>query len=101
MKFQLILKDSITKPSKSAIDPRTPFSIAIIAINTRSIAPTFTASLRPSVVPLAIASKILEPIFSLETDTIVLISSVCGNSILEITIAPGAAITDAANKCLA
>ena len=59
---------------------------------------TLTASLSPSVVPLAIASKKLEPIFSVETCTFVLIGSVCGYNILEIIMAPGAAMTDAANK---
>ena len=58
-------------------------------------------ALRPSVVPLAIASSKLLPILSEETLTSVLMSSVCGYRILEITIAPGAAITEAANKCFA
>ena len=75
--------------------------MAIKATKTNNIAATFAANFKPSVVPLAMASKIFEPIFSWETFTSVLISSVCGYSILEITIAPGAAITEAANKCLA
>ncbi len=59
------------------------------------------ASFKPSVVPIAIASSTLDPIFSEETSTSVLIFSCCGYNILEITIAPGAAITEAASRCLA
>jgi len=47
-------------------------NIAIKATKTNNIAPTFTANLNPSVVPFAIASNILVPIFSVETSTSVL-----------------------------
>ena len=76
-------------------------SIAIKATKTKSIAPTLAANFNPSVVPLAIASNTLEPTFSIDTCESLENFSVCGYSILEITIAPGAAITEAANKCLA
>ncbi len=71
------------------------------AIKTNNIAATFAANFNPSVVPVAIASKILEPIFSLVTSISVLTDSVCGHNIFEMIMAPGAAITDAANKCFA
>ena len=76
-------------------------NIAIKATKTNNIAPTFTANFNPSVVPIAIASNMLDPIFSEETSTSALMTSVCGYNIFEITMAPGAAMTDAANKCFA
>ena len=85
----------------SPIQPKIPLNIAIKATKTSSIAPTFTASFSPSVVPFAIASRMFEPILSEDTVTSVLIFSVCGYNIFEITIAPGAAITEAASKCFA
>ena len=75
--------------------------MAIKAINTNSIAPTFAANFKPSVVPFAIASNKFAPILSWETETSVLTESVWGSNIFAITIAPGAAITDAVSKCLA
>ena len=75
--------------------------MAIKAINTKSIAPTLAANFKPSVVPFAIASNKFDPILSCETETSLLILSVWGNKILEITIAPGAAITDAVSRCFA
>ena len=75
--------------------------MAINAINTNSIAAIFTASFKPSDVPIEIESNRLVPIFSLEIFTSLSIFSVSGNNIFEITIAPGAAITDAARRCFA
>ncbi len=68
------------------------------AMKTNNIAATFAANFKPSVVPVAMASKMLEPIFSLVTSTSVFTDSVCGHNIFEMIIAPGAAITDAANS---
>ena len=48
----------------SPTQPKIPLNIAINATKTKSIAPTLTANFKPSVVPLAIASKKLEPILS-------------------------------------
>ena len=75
--------------------------MAINATKTSSIPPIVVASLIPSTVPLEIASSALDPILSIETLTSLFIDSVCGYKILAITIAPGAAMTEAANKCLA
>ena len=52
------------KVVKSPTKFKPPFNIAITATKTNNIAPTLTAKRKPSVVPLAIASKTLEPIFS-------------------------------------
>ena len=76
-------------------------AMAIKAINTSNMEATFTASLSPSTVPFEIESSILLPIFSLVTSTFELMASFCGISILDMITAPGAAMKDAANKCLA
>ena len=47
-------------------------------MKTNNIAATLAANFKPSVVPVAMASKIFEPIFSFETSTAVSIFSVCG-----------------------
>ena len=86
---------------KSPIQLKMQFIIAIRATNTSNIAPTLAANFSPSVVPLAIASSMLEPTFSIDTWESLENCSVCGHNILEITIAPGAAITEAANRCRA
>ena len=65
------------------------------------MAPTFTAIFMPSEVPLEIAVRKLFPRRSLGIDTNSGIFSICGNIILAMTTAPGAAITDAANRLLA
>ncbi len=65
------------------------------------MAATFAASLSPSPVPFEMASKTLLPIRSLEISMVSSISSVCGYNIFVITTAPGAAIIDAASRCLA
>ena len=44
-----------------------PLSMAISAIKTKSIAPTFTAILTPSPVPMEMADKKFDPILSRET----------------------------------
>ena len=75
--------------------------MAINAIKTNTIAPILTASLIPSIVPLEIASSMFEPASYSEIFISLFISSFWGISILEIRIAPGAAITEAVNKCLA
>ena len=53
----------VTSPSL----PKPKFTIAIKAMNTKSMAPTLAANLIPSVVPFAMASKRFDPIFSLDT----------------------------------
>ena len=75
------------------------FNKAIKAMNTRSIAPTFTASFTPSIVPLVIDNRIFPFLFfdSIFISYFILFDS-SGNIILEMATAPGAAITDAVNK---
>ena len=65
------------------------------------MAPTFTAIFIPSLVPLVIAESKLVPVTSELISVFLATSSVCGNISLEITIAPGAAITDAIIKFFA
>ena len=64
------------------------------------MAPMLTANLIPSIVPFEMASKIIDP--SLKSEILISLSifSSCGNNILEIKIAPGAAITEAVKRCL-
>ena len=71
------------------------------ATKTNNIPPMLAANFTPSSVPFAIASKGLLPTSCFETLVFFSIASVCGKRILAITMAPGAAITDAASKCLA
>ena len=66
-----------------------------------SIAATFTASFTPSTVPLEIASNALVPNLFFDTDKSSLISSVSGSTIFAKTIAAGALISEAVNKCFA
>ena len=49
--------------------PKVKLIIAINAIKTNNIAATFAANFKPSVVPVAIASKTFEPILSFVTST--------------------------------
>ena len=56
-------------PKTSPITEKILLNIAIRAIKTNSIAPTFTAIFIPSPVPIDIAESRLDPIFSLEIFT--------------------------------
>ena len=95
--LELFLRTEITKKfSKDGI-----IGEEFKAKKTKSIAPTFTAILIPSLVPTEIEDKKLSPILWLEISISETTFSVWGYIILEITIAPGAAITEAANKLLA
>ena len=63
-------------PTISPNPEKTLLTMAINAINTKSIAATFTAILIPSPVPMDIADNKLEPILSLEILISVFIFSV-------------------------
>jgi len=79
------------------------FKSAISAINASSIAPILSASFSPSAAPAAAASIRLLAVFSTSilTEPRVSGSPVSGTRIFAITSVAGAAITEAANKCLA
>gem|GEM_PF-6399780 len=68
-----------------------------------SIAPMFSASFRPSAAPPAAASMMLEEVFSTSIFTVPRVSGtwVSGTSSLEITSVAGAAMMEAASRCLA
>ena len=90
-----MLSTHIFRLNISAIWNKIPFNKAIRATKTSIIAATFTAIFIPSRVPLVIEVKRFSPITLELTSTLLFISSVWGNIIFEITIAPGAAITEA------
>ena len=75
--------------------------MAMNAKNTSSMAPTLAASFRPSVVPLAMASRKLLPTRSMLMSMRWSTGSVWGYSTLATTTAPGAAMTLAVSRCLA
>ena len=99
--YIVLLSTQALSPNTSAIWNKIPFNKAISATKTRIIAATLTAIFIPSLVPFVIEVNRFSPITLELTSTLLFISSVWGNIIFEITIAPGAAITDATIKFLA
>ena len=71
------------------------------AVKTRSMAPTLTASFKPSAVPRLKASNQWSPLDSRLMCMSLLNSSVSGTKILAATMAAGALMTEAAKRCLA
>ena len=76
---------------------------AIRAMKANSIAPMFSASFRPSPAPAAAASMMLLEVFSTSIFTLPRVSGspVSGIRILAITSVAGAAMIEAASRCLA
>ena len=88
------------------IPPRIPFSNAISARNEISMAATFSARFRPSVVPRATAPRTFS-FFSVSTSSSLMTTrpavlgfSVSGTSILAMRIVPGAVMITALSRCL-
>lgn len=73
-------------------------SMAIMAMKTRSMAPTLRARVRPWVVPPAMASRELLPMFSLGMRRSRCTSSVSGMMILAMTRAAGAFMMEATRR---
>ena len=97
------LPSSADRPVTSPIQVSGQFSSAIRAMNASSIAPMFSASRRPSPAPAAAASMTLVVVFSTSILTVPRVSGVpvSGISNFATTIVAGAAMIDAASRCLA
>ena len=71
------------------------------ARKTRSMAPTLAAIFSPCQVPFEMESRAFSPTAPLPAITSSCTFSCCGYNILDMTTAPGAAITEAVRRCLA